>query len=71
MTRGPIYVSAVITYSQAYDATNVINDNNVATALSAQTQIIIALIGMFKKPSVQPIVLAKRWGITPEKTQKT
>ena len=25
----------------------------------------------FRKPSVEPIVLAKRWGITPEKAQKT
>ena len=34
-------------------------------------QISIALIGMVKKPSVEPIALAKRWGITPQKNQKT
>ena len=34
-------------------------------------QISRALIGMVRKPSVEPIVLAQRWGITPEKAQKT
>ena len=33
--RGPIYVSTVISYSLAYDATDVMDDDNLATALSA------------------------------------
>ena len=34
--RRPVYVSAVISHSMAYDATNVMHNNNLATALSAQ-----------------------------------
>ena len=54
-----------------YYAADVMDNDNPATALSAQKQISIALIGMVGKPSVEPIVLAKRLGITPEKAQKT
>ena len=65
--RGPAFVGAVISYSLAYDATDVMDP----TALSAQIQISIALIATVRKLSVEPIVLAIRWGITPEKAQKT
>ena len=41
------------------------------TASSAQIQISIMLRGTVTKPSLNPIVLAKRWGINPEKAQKT
>ena len=68
--RGPVLVSAVVSYSLAYDAADVMDNDNLATALEAQIQIIIALIGMVRKPSKDPIVLAKRWGITSEKAQK-
>ena len=47
------------------------NNDNLATALSAQIQICQTLIGMVRKPLEEPIVLAKRWGIAPEKAQKT
>ena len=47
------------------------NDDNHATALSAQIQIIIVLIDTVRNLSVQLIVLAKRWGITPEKVLQT
>ena len=69
--RGPVFVSAVVSYSLAYDATDVMDNDNLATSLEAQIQITIALIGMVRKPSIDPIVLAKIWGITPEKAQKT
>ena len=47
-------------------------DNDILmNALSAQIEISIALIGMVRKPFVEPIVLAERWGITQEKVQKT
>ena len=69
--RGPVFVSAVVSYSLAYDATDVMDNDNLATALEAQIQISIVLIGMVRKPSIDLIVLAKRWGITPEKAQKT
>ena len=46
-------------FSLDYDATNVMDNDNLATALSAKIQIYIALIGMVRKPSVVLIVLAK------------
>ena len=69
--RGPIFVSTVVSYSLAYDAADVMDNNKLASALEAQIQISIMLIGMVKKPSIDPIVLAKRWCITPDKAQKT
>ena len=69
--RGQVLVSAVISYSLADDDTDVMDNHNPATALEAQIQISILLIGMVRKLSIDPIVLAKRWGITPEKAQKT
>ena len=36
--RVPVDVSAVISYSLAYDATDVMDHDNLATALSAQIQ---------------------------------
>ena len=68
---GSIYVSTVILYSLAYDATDVMDYDNLATALPAQIQISIALIGMVRKPAIEPIVLAKQWIITPDEAQKT
>ena len=59
MTRGPVYVGIVISYSLAYDA-DVMDNINFVTALSAQTQISIAVIGTVRKPSAELIVLAKR-----------
>ena len=47
------------------------DNDNLAAALSAQIQISTVLIGMVQKSSAEPIVFAKRWGITPEKAQKT
>ena len=44
---------------------------NLVTALEAQIQISIELIDLVRKSSIDPIVLAKIWGITPEKAQKT
>ena len=70
VTRGPVFLSAVIPYSVTYDATDVVDNDNLATELSAQIQISIALIGMVRKLSLESIVLTKRWGISPEKAQK-
>ena len=69
--RGPIFVSTVVLYSLAYDASDVMDNDNLATALESQIQISMVLIGTVRKPSVEPIILAKRWGITPEKAEKT
>ena len=52
MARGPVYVSTIVSYSLAYDAADVMDNDNLVTALSAQIQISIALIGMVRKPSV-------------------
>ena len=70
-TRGPVFVSAVVSYSLAYTATDVMDNDNPLIALESQNQISIALIVIVRKPSIEPIVLAKRWGITTEKAQKT
>ena len=43
------------------------DNDNLASALEAQIQISIALIGTIRKLSIDPIVLAKRWGITLKK----
>ena len=59
---GPVYVSTVILYSLAYDAIDVMDNNNLATALTAQVKVSIALIGKVRKLSIEPIVLAKQWG---------
>ena len=48
VAKGPVYDSAVVLSSMAYDATDVMDTDNLATALSAQIQISIALIGMVK-----------------------
>ena len=58
--RGSVYVSAVISYSLAYNATDVMDNDNLATALSAQIQNGIVQIGKVRKPSVESIVLVKR-----------
>ena len=55
----------------AYDAADITDNDNLATALSAQIQISTGLIGTVRNLSVEPLVLAKRWGITPEKALKT
>ena len=54
--KGPVYVSTVVLCSLAYNAADVIDNDNLVTALSAQIQISIVLIGMIMKPSVEPIV---------------
>ena len=61
---GTAFVSEVILYSLISDAIDVIDDGNVVTALLAQTQVNILLVGTIRKPSVKPIVLAKQWEIT-------
>ena len=48
VTRGPVFVSSVILYSLAYDATDAINNHILANALLAQINISIVLISMVK-----------------------
>ena len=55
VARGPVFVSAVVSYSLAYNAGN----DNLAAALESQIQISIALRGTVRKPSIDPIVLEK------------
>ena len=71
MARGPVFVSAVVSYSVVYDAADVMDNDNLVTALESQIQISMVLIGMVRKLSIDPIVLVKCWGITPKKAQKT
>ena len=49
VARGPVYVITVVLYSLAYDAADVMDNNNFVTAMSAQIQISIGLIGMISK----------------------
>ena len=57
--KGPVFVSTVV-YSLAYDATDIMDNDNLATVQEAQIQISIALIDTVRKLSIDPIVLAKR-----------
>ena len=68
--RGPVFASAVVSYSLAYDAADFVDNDNLATELEAQIQNSIALIGTIRKPSIDLIVFAKRWGFIPVKAQK-
>ena len=65
--RRPVFVSAVVSYSLTHDATDIMDNDNLVTVLSAQIQVSKVMIGTVRKPSVEPIVLAKRWGIATEK----
>ena len=58
-TRALVFVSVVMLYLLVYDAIDIMNDDNLATLLSTQIQVRIALISMVRKPSVEPIVLAE------------
>ena len=68
--KGQVFINAVILYSLTYDAVNVIDDEHFATALVSQIQISVIIV-MVRKPSMEPIVLAKQWGIILKKAQKT
>ena len=59
MARRPVFVSAVVSYSLAYDASDVMDNENLATALESQIMISIALIGTVRKPSIEPMCLAE------------
>ena len=50
VARGPVFVSAVVLYSLAYNAADVMDNDNLATALEAQIQISIVLIGTVREP---------------------
>ena len=69
--RGPVYISAIVSHSLAYDKADVMDSDNQAIALSDKIQINIPLIGTVRKQSVEPIVFAKRWGTTPDKAEET
>ena len=42
--RGPVFFSTVFLHSPAYDSTDVIDDDNLETALSAQIEVTVALL---------------------------
>ena len=66
----PVFVIAVVSYSLAYNAADVMDNDNLATALESQIQISMALIGMVRKLSMDLIVLAKPWGIPLRKLRR-
>ena len=59
VTREPVSVSTVTSYSLACDIAYVMDDANLATAFSAQMQASIETIGIIRELSVEPIVLSK------------
>ena len=48
VTRGPVSVSTVIYYSLAYNAADVMDNDNLASALTFQILVSIVLIGMVR-----------------------
>ena len=71
MARGPLFVSTVVSYCLAYDATDAMDNDNLATALESKIEISIVLIAKDRKLSIDLIVLAKWLTISPEKAQMT
>ena len=57
MARGVVFMSAVISYSLAYDANHVMKDENFAIVLEGQIQNSVALKGIIKNPSIMPILV--------------
>ena len=55
--RGLASVNAFILHSLAYDAIDVMDNDNLATTVSAQIQVSIVLIGIVRKLSLEPIIL--------------
>ena len=70
MARGLVFVSTVVSHSLAYVATDVMDNDNLVTALEAQIQINVVLIGTVGKASIDLILYAKRWGITLKKPRR-
>ena len=68
VATGQVFIDAVISQSLACDAPFVMDNDNLVTPLEAQSRM---LIGMVRKSSIELIVFAKRWGITPDKVQKS
>ena len=60
-SRRPVFISTVVSYSLAYDAVDVMDNENLAIALEAQIQISIALIGMVIKLSIDALILAIKY----------
>ena len=69
-TRGSVYVSAVISYSLTHAAADVMDNDDLVTAMSAQIQIRVVLIGMVRKPSLEPKVLSKRRSLSLRKLRR-
>ena len=68
--KDPVHVSPVVSYSLGSWCCWCMDNDNLATAWSAQIQISISLICLVRKPSIEPIVLAKRWDITLRKHRR-
>ena len=49
VTRGPLFVSTVISYLLTYDAIDVMHNDNLAIALSVQIHVSMELIGTVRK----------------------
>ena len=59
MAREPVFISTVVLYSLAYDAIDVIDDENLVTALEDKIQVRISLTGTDRKLSIEHTTLTK------------
>ena len=66
----PVFVSTVVSYCLTYNAADIMENDKLATALSAQIQISIKLICTIRKQTLEPTVLAKRLGIATRKLRR-
>ena len=59
MTKGLLFISAIFLTSLAFDAVDVMDNDHLATELTAQILVSTALIDIVRKLSVEHIILAK------------
>ena len=67
--RGQLFINSVTSY--AYDAADVRDDDNYATLLKSYdttSSLWVAKVHTEMVPALDHLVLAKKWGISPEKT---
>ena len=66
--RGQLFINSVISY--AFDAADVMDDDNYATLLDSYvttSSLQVAKVCTKKVPGLDHLVCAKRWGISPKK----
>ena len=70
--RGQLFINCVTSY--AYDAADVMDDDNCATVLDSYvttSSLQVAKVHTKKAPGLNHLVIAKRWDISPKKALHT